>query len=131
MKLDRRDFLRHGFTTIGGMTLLAQFIPSFSRAEEQRGSPGAISKDTKAISALPMVKPGEAAAVAVNYVAKHSDIKDSALKVERMGVPFEKQFCSNCMLFTKDGAGDAGKCPIFANQQVAGAAWCSSWAKKP
>jgi hypothetical protein len=40
------------------------------------------------------------------------------------------QNCANCMLF-KGKAGDkAGGCSIFGTQQVAGAGWCSAWAKK-
>lgn len=44
--------------------------------------------------------------------------------------PKADSLCTNCQLYT--GAADAawGPCAIFPGKQVAGAGWCSAWAKK-
>jgi hypothetical protein len=60
-------------------------------------------------------------------------VKDKALKVERSGVPFEKQMCNGCGFYTKVGnknGKEVGKCQIFPGQLVESTAWCSSWNKK-
>lgn len=40
------------------------------------------------------------------------------------------QQCSNCALYQGKPADKAGGCPLFGAKQVAGAGWCSAWAKK-
>ena len=82
---------------------------------------------------LSLVTPGQGMAASVNYVHKNTDIKDVKLKIARQGVPFEKQVCSNCILYAKEGSRngeEVGKCQLFANQVVKAAGWCTSWAKK-
>lgn len=41
-----------------------------------------------------------------------------------------EQKCSNCALFQGKAGDAAGGCPLFGAKQVAGAGWCSAWAKK-
>jgi hypothetical protein len=38
------------------------------------------------------------------------------------------QVCSNCALY--QGSGPTGGCSLFGAKKVAGAGWCSAWAKK-
>jgi High potential iron-sulfur protein len=40
------------------------------------------------------------------------------------------QNCANCALYQGKAADKVGGCPLFAGRQVAGAGWCSAWAKK-
>lgn len=121
----RRDFIK----IAAGLAGLAVLMPKSVLAEGGRGGAAAAG----AGGDLPLVEPGKGMAVGVNYVAKASDVKDAKLKVDRGGVPFAKQSCASCALYTaagKKGGADVGKCAIFANQVVKGEGWCSSWSKK-
>lgn len=40
------------------------------------------------------------------------------------------QKCSNCALYQGKAADAWAGCPLFGTKQVAGAGWCSAWAKK-
>jgi High potential iron-sulfur protein len=40
------------------------------------------------------------------------------------------QNCANCALYQAKAADKSGGCPLFAGKQVAGAGWCSAWARK-
>jgi hypothetical protein len=40
------------------------------------------------------------------------------------------QNCAVCALYQGKAADKAGGCPLFGAKQVAGAGWCSAWAKK-
>ena len=40
------------------------------------------------------------------------------------------QNCTNCALYQGKPGDKAAGCPLFAGKQVAGAGWCSAWAKK-
>jgi formylmethanofuran:tetrahydromethanopterin formyltransferase len=40
------------------------------------------------------------------------------------------QNCASCALYQGKAADKAGGCPLFGAKQVAGAGWCSAWAKK-
>ena len=40
------------------------------------------------------------------------------------------QKCNNCALYQGKAADAWGGCPLFGTKQVAGAGWCSAWAKK-
>ena len=64
-------------------------------------------------------------AAALGYVAeaKRADAK----KYPRYAAG---QNCSNCALYQGKAADKAGGCPLVAGTQVAGAGWCSAWAKK-
>jgi len=138
--MEQKSSRRKFFTQMGQILGLAVIAPSlFSSkvfAEEQRRrarpSEGGAAAGGGDLS-LPPVEPGKGAAGAVNYSLKHSDVKDAALKVDRSGVPFDKQFCSGCGFYTKVGMKDGkevGKCQIFQGQLVQSTAWCSSWNKK-
>jgi hypothetical protein len=64
-------------------------------------------------------------AVALGYVAdaKRVDVK----KFPKFAAG---QNCTNCALFQGKATDKAGGCPLFGAKQVAGAGWCSAWAKK-
>lgn len=120
----RRNFIKMA----AGLAGVALLMPKSVLGEGgSRGGGAAAGGD------LPLVEPGKGMAVGVNYVAKNSDVKDAKLKVDRAGVPFAKQTCANCALYTaagKKAGADVGKCAIFANQLVKGEGWCNSWSKK-
>lgn len=132
----RRQFFKIA-AAFGGLALL---MPTLAKAAEERrrakpaepaagAAPAAGGGDTN----LPLVKPGEGMAASLHYVHNHKDLKDKSLMVERQGVPFEKQHCAACMLFTpagKKNGEEVGKCQLFAGQLVKGTGWCTSYTKK-
>ncbi|HEY8272433.1 MAG TPA: high-potential iron-sulfur protein [Pseudobdellovibrionaceae bacterium] len=129
--LNRRRF----FINVGqmlGLAALAPLLGTKAFAEEKRKARPAEGGATTGAD-LPMVVPGKGAAAAVHYQLKHSDVKDASLKIERGGVPFEKQLCNNCSFYTKHSTKngeEVGKCQIFPNQLVKSTAWCATWNKK-
>lgn len=72
-----------------------------------------------------LVDEKEAQAAALGYVAdaKRVDVK----KYPKFTAG---QNCTNCALYQGKAADKAGGCPLFGAKQVAGAGWCSAWAKK-
>jgi len=64
-------------------------------------------------------------AVALGYVAdaKRVDVK----KFPKFAA---SQNCTSCALYQGKPSDKAGGCPLFGAKQVAGAGWCSAWAKK-
>jgi High potential iron-sulfur protein len=72
-----------------------------------------------------MLDEKDAQAVALGYVAdaKRVDVKKFPKFVAG-------QNCINCALYQGKPADKAGGCPLFGAKQVAGAGWCSAWAKK-
>ena len=64
-------------------------------------------------------------AVALGYVAETS-------KADKKKFPkhANDQKCSNCALYQGKPTDAWGGCPLFGTKQVAGAGWCSAWAKK-
>lgn len=40
------------------------------------------------------------------------------------------QLCTNCAIYQGKPTDKAAGCPLFAGKQVAGAGWCSAWARK-
>ena len=72
-----------------------------------------------------MVDEKDAQAAAVGYVA-------DAKRVDGKKYPkfAADQNCANCALYQGQAGDKAGGCPLFAGKQVAGAGWCSAWAKK-
>jgi len=140
--MDPQNSRRRFFVHMGQMLGLAAIAPAlFSSkvfAEEKRrarpaeGGAAPAAGGGKEID-LPMVEPGKGQAAAVSYSLKHADVKDAALKVERGGVAFDKQFCTGCNFYKKVGdknGGEVGTCQIFPGQLVKGTAWCSTWTKK-
>lgn len=64
-------------------------------------------------------------AVGLGYVADTA--KADAKKYPKHS---KDQKCSNCALYQGKAADAWGGCPLFGTKQVAGAGWCSAWAKK-
>lgn len=129
----RRQFFKFA-AAFGGLALL---MPNLVQGAEERRRAGKPADAGGAAgggdTALPLVKPGEGMAKNLNYHHDHKDIKDKSLMVERQGVPFEKQHCSGCMLFTAVGKKDGdevGKCTLFSGQLVKAKGWCASYSKK-
>jgi hypothetical protein len=120
----RREALKK-MATLSAVALVAPKV----FAEKRRGGGAAAGGDAN----LPLVEPGKGMAASVNYFHRHEDIKDAKLKADRQGVKWEKQYCNNCMLYTKVGnknGEEVGKCTLFQGQLVKGQGWCASWAKK-
>ena len=67
----------------------------------------------------------DAQAVALGYVAdaKRADVK----KYTKFAAG---QNCTTCALYQGKPTDKSGGCPLFGAKQVAGAGWCSAWAKK-
>jgi hypothetical protein len=140
--MDQKTSRRQFFTQVGTLVGVAVMAPAlfsanaFAEERRKRAEGGAAPAGGAAAGGdlnLPMVEPGKGQAAAVNYTLKHADVKDPALKVERGGVPFEKQHCSGCSFYTKAGnknGKEVGKCTIFAGNLVESTAWCSTWTKK-
>ena len=75
---------------------------------------------------LPPVDPESASAQALKYVHDAAEV-DPADRVR----PAEVQDCANCMLIQGNDGDEWRPCPLFPNQLVASAGWCSAWAPKP
>ena len=80
---------------------------------------------TGAAQAQAKLDEGDAQATAVGY--KHDTTKVDAKKYPKHD---KAQKCSNCQLFQGKAADAWGGCPLFGAKQVAGAGWCSAYAKK-
>jgi hypothetical protein len=133
----RRQFFKTA-AAFGGLALLMPALVQGAE-ERRRAAPAAGGAAPDAAAGgnadlnLPLVKPGEGMAATLHYQHTHKDIKDKSLMVERQGVPFDKQHCSGCMLFTavgKKGSDEVGKCALFAGQLVKATGWCTSFSKK-
>jgi hypothetical protein len=72
-----------------------------------------------------LVDEKDAQAIALGYVA-------DAKRVDTKKFPkfAASQNCSNCALYQGKPSDKAAGCPLFAGKLVAGAGWCSAWAKK-
>ena len=69
-----------------------------------------------------MVDPGDAAAVALGYVANATTSKNAKYTTGAN--------CANCALFGGKTGDASGPCPLFAGKLVASAGWCTAYAKK-
>jgi len=72
-----------------------------------------------------LVDEKDAQAVALGYVADAARV--DAKKFPKFAAG---QNCANCALYQGRAADKAAGCPLFPGKQVAGAGWCSAWAKK-
>ena len=72
-----------------------------------------------------MVNEKDAQAAALGYVADAKNV--DAKKYPKFAAG---QNCTNCVLYQGKATDKIGGCPLFAGKQVAGAGWCSAWAKK-
>lgn len=71
------------------------------------------------------VEEKDAQAVALGYVA-------DTTKADKKKFPkhTNDQKCNNCALYQGKATDAFAGCPLFGTKQVAGAGWCSAWAKK-
>ena len=69
-----------------------------------------------------MVDPGDAAAVALGYVANATTTKNAKYTPGAA--------CANCALFGGKTGDASGPCPLFVGKLVASAGWCTAYAKK-
>lgn len=67
----------------------------------------------------------DAQAAALGYVADAKRVDTKKFPKFATG-----QVCANCALYQGKASDKAGGCPLFGAKQVAGAGWCSAWAKK-
>lgn len=126
MKTARRDFFKKALFGAGAAVATLGLPQVVLGQRRPRGGDAAKAE-------LKLVTPGQGMAASVNYVHKASDIKDSKIMLDRQGVKFKDQNCTNCILYTKhgmQGGEEVGKCQLFANELVKGSGWCTSWAKK-
>ncbi len=126
--MNRRDFIQRTFLFTG----LAAVIPAIALAERRRGG----AAPAAATAGLALISPSDPMAKALNYVEKHSDIKDKNLKTEKNGIKFENQKCDGCAFYTKAkeatvSGKKAAPCQLLQNKGVVASGWCSSWAKMP
>ncbi len=91
----------------------------------QVAAAGSVLAATRAQAQAAKVDEKDPQAVALGYVA------DTA-KADKKKFPkhANDQKCTNCALFQGKATDAAGGCPLFGTKQVAGAGWCSAWAKK-
>jgi hypothetical protein len=66
-----------------------------------------------------------AQAVALGYVAEAQRVD-----VKKHAKFAAGQNCASCARFQGKSADKLRRCPLFGAKQVAGAGWCSAWAKK-
>jgi hypothetical protein len=125
-KMNRRSFVQS--VAAVGAGLFAWAGGAQAQTKRQPKKDGAAAGSAEAMCAK------EAMAVSINYAPNHKAVTDAKLKVEKQGVPFDKQFCNNCMFYSsqgKDKAGkDIGKCQLLQGCHVYGEGWSTSWAKK-
>ncbi len=72
-----------------------------------------------------MVDEKDPQAAALGYVADAKRVDPKKYPKYAAG-----QVCTNCALYQGKPTDKAAACPLFAGKQVAGAGWCSAWAKK-
>lgn len=85
-----------------------------------------------AAAKLKMVEVGKGMAASLSYNEDKKKVKKS-LQIEKAGVKWDAQFCSNCALYTKkgmDNGKEVGLCAIFPNEHVTSHGWCVNWSKK-
>ncbi len=75
---------------------------------------------------MPQADPESDASKALKYTHDASTV-DPADRLQ----PAEDQTCANCMLIQGNEGDEWRPCPLFPNQVVAAAGWCSAWAPKP
>lgn len=124
MDNNRRLFIQK-IAVLTGMSLIG--VKALAESRKKAAPAAAAGADA------PLCEPGKGMAGGMNYQHKHSEVKDAKLKVDRSGVPFDKQFCHSCTFFTaggKIGADAVGKCSVISGCSVKADGWCSTWAKK-
>lgn len=74
---------------------------------------------------MPQADPESDTSKALKYTHDASTV-DPADRLQ----PAEEQNCANCMLIQGNDGDEWRPCPLFPNQVVAAAGWCSAWAPK-
>lgn len=77
------------------------------------------------VQAQTLVDEKDPQAAAVGYVADAKRVDGKKYPKFAAG-----QNCANCSLYQGQASDKAAGCPLFPGKQVAGAGWCSAWAKK-
>jgi formylmethanofuran:tetrahydromethanopterin formyltransferase len=72
-----------------------------------------------------LVDEKDAQAAALGYVADASKVDVKKYPKFAAG-----QNCTNCALYQGKATDKAAACALFPGKQVAGAGWCSAWARK-
>lgn len=121
--MQRRDFFKYSLTAVSGLILL----PILGRTEEKRRGKKAGADTT---GSMPLVDENSSQAKGLFYKHDAKQVKDKAQMIERNGVPFAKQNCANCALYTGKAGEAQGGCSIFPGQAVKATGWCSTWNKK-
>ena len=124
--MNRRSFIQQALTLTGALAL----FPVLAKSEERRRGGGAA---TPAAGGVALVSPKDPQAVALNYVEKHSDLKNKTLQTEKSGVKWADQKCLSCSFYGKEttiSGKKAGPCQLFPGKAVLAEGWCASWAKK-
>ena len=116
MNPSRRQFFAKTLSAAAGLIVAPQLLQNLFSSQ-------ALAAD------CPAVVVGQGMAASVNYAEDKKKVKKD-LQIDRMGVPFAKQNCASCGLYTANPDGKAGKCALFAGQCVKPASWCGSWNKK-
>lgn len=91
----------------------------------QVAAAGSVLAASRAQAQAARVDEKDPQAVALGYVADSA--KADAKKFPKHS---KDQKCNNCALYQGKAADPWGGCPLFGTKQVAGAGWCSAWAKK-
>lgn len=119
-KPTRRDFIQTAIA-VSGVGVVSSLIGLHANAESRAKKADA--------AAEPKCVPGKGMAGTMNYYPKHADVKEASQKQTRSGVPWEKQFCHNCSLFTPSGKGE-GKCSVITGCTVEADGICTTWTEK-
>lgn len=121
----RREFIKTLAASSAGLlltTLSFRNVLAEEKKKKKEAGGGALPADPK-----------KGKAKELNYVPDRAKVTDAKLKVEKMGVPFNKQDCKNCVLYKPTGGGH-GICMLMQSEPehiVAEIGWCTSWAKNP
>lgn len=142
--MKRREFFKRCIQLVGISALAPAVFSKVVQAEERRrgGGSGGGAAASGPLS-FAVVEPGKDSALAMRYHHTKEEAKKDAqaLKAEKTGVPYEKQFCNNCSFYVKVGKKkvniggketevEVGTCTIFPQKLVAAEGICNSWAKK-
>lgn len=125
--LSKRELLK----TVGiSLVTSTAFLSSAFAGEKRRNTENKEVKSSGGNDA-DMLDSNEPTAKAVAYHANKKDAQadPTSNKTQDKGLPWEKQFCDNCAIYSSEGP-NKGTCPIFAGKKVAAKGICNSWTKK-
>ncbi len=123
-KLPRRTYLHIWMKASIGFIIF--LLPSFkvdARKKKKKKKKKKGTASSKSCSDDPTAK-------ALNYVSS-AEQADKKLKVTRMGIPGNQQFCKNCSFYTAGPETKEATCTLITSGCLVKAdGWCSSWVKK-